>query len=270
MREGDTMAGIDEALLDRLARAVAWRGSRRHAGSMAAALLTALAAPAATSGRDKPRHRRKDRADEVPTPVGRRFCGGIAGIPCPKGFLCIDNRNDQCDPAHGGADCGGICVRKKKKNPCARIRCAAGTVCCPRCGGMCISSDVPCGAILCEPEPCGKTVCQPGEYCCSERCSQCAPIGKRCRDDLCLPDPSNTCGDTVCGPGEFCCNPSCGECAPIAGACTAHYCPPSEGQPCGRRVCPQGQICCNASCGICTKPGGVCPAIACLPVASIG
>jgi hypothetical protein len=227
------MAGIDETLLDRVSRAVAWRGSRRHAGGLAAALLATLVAPAVSRGRDKHRHRRKDRADEVPTPVGKRVCGGIAGLPCPKGFVCSDNPQDGCDPAHGGADCGGICVRKRK-NPCARIRCAAGTVCCPRCGGMCLSPDVPCGAILCEP------------------------------------DPSNRCGDTVCGPGEFCCNPSCGECAPIDGACTARYCPPSEGQPCGRRVCPQGQICCNMGCGICTKPGGACPAIACLPDASTG
>jgi len=228
------MAGFDENLLDRVSRAVAWRGTRRHAGALAAALLAVLAAPAASRGRGTPHNSRHARAGDGPTPVGRRFCGGIAGIPCPQGFVCRDNPRDGCDPAHGGADCGGICVRKRKKNPCARIRCAAGTVCCRRCGGLCLPSDVPCGAILCEP------------------------------------DPSNKCGDNVCGPGEFCCNPSCGKCAPIAGACTAHYCPPSEGQPCGRRVCPQGQICCNASCGICTKPGGVCPAIACPPVASIG
>jgi hypothetical protein len=220
---------MDDKLVERLSRAVAWRGSRRQAGGLAAALLAALAAPVASRGHGPHRHPRHDRADAVPTPGGRRFCGGIAGIPCPKGFVCIDTPNDGCDPAHGGADCGGICVRTPRKNPCARIRCAAGTVCCRRCGGICLPEDVPCGAILCEP------------------------------------DPSNRCGDTVCGPGEFCCNPSCGECAPIGGACTAHYCPPSEGQPCGRRVCPQGQVCCNASCGICTKPGGACPAIACLP-----
>jgi hypothetical protein len=38
------------------------------------------------------------------------FCGGIAGIQCPSGMDCIDNPNDSCDPKHGGADCGGICV----------------------------------------------------------------------------------------------------------------------------------------------------------------
>jgi hypothetical protein len=38
------------------------------------------------------------------------FCGGIAGIPCEAGQTCIDDPSDDCDPNHGGADCGGICV----------------------------------------------------------------------------------------------------------------------------------------------------------------
>jgi len=36
-------------------------------------------------------------------------CGGIAGIACPAGKTCVDDPSDNCDPAHGGADCGGIC-----------------------------------------------------------------------------------------------------------------------------------------------------------------
>jgi hypothetical protein len=39
-----------------------------------------------------------------------QFCGGIAGIQCPAGLKCVDNPADSCDPASGGADCGGICV----------------------------------------------------------------------------------------------------------------------------------------------------------------
>lgn len=39
-----------------------------------------------------------------------QFCGGIAGITCHDASQsCVDNPNDSCDPAHGGADCGGIC-----------------------------------------------------------------------------------------------------------------------------------------------------------------
>jgi hypothetical protein len=36
-------------------------------------------------------------------------CGGIAGIPCPGGGICVDDPTDDCDPQNGGADCGGIC-----------------------------------------------------------------------------------------------------------------------------------------------------------------
>lgn len=36
-------------------------------------------------------------------------CGGIAGIACPGAGSCVDDPSDDCDPSHGGADCGGIC-----------------------------------------------------------------------------------------------------------------------------------------------------------------
>jgi hypothetical protein len=41
-----------------------------------------------------------------------RICGGIAGIPCPTGFVCVDDPRDNCDPRKGGADCIGICRAK--------------------------------------------------------------------------------------------------------------------------------------------------------------
>lgn len=49
-------------------------------------------------------------------PVGKHttleppVCGGIAGFGCPTGLVCVDDPRDYCDPGHGGADCGGICV----------------------------------------------------------------------------------------------------------------------------------------------------------------
>ncbi len=44
-------------------------------------------------------------------------CGGFAGIGCDQdGFVCEDNPLDDCDPAHGGADCGGICKRHRINN----------------------------------------------------------------------------------------------------------------------------------------------------------
>jgi len=36
-------------------------------------------------------------------------CGGFAGLACPGAGKCIDDPSDSCDPAKGGADCGGIC-----------------------------------------------------------------------------------------------------------------------------------------------------------------
>lgn len=65
-----------------------------------------------------------------------QFCGGIAGIPCPSGYTCVDDPTDSCDPNLGGADCGGICKRVHCRksyishdlNQCALIRyfCADG------------------------------------------------------------------------------------------------------------------------------------------------
>ena len=45
------------------------------------------------------------------------FCGGIAGISCPDRLECVDDPNDDCDPAAGGADCGGICATPSKVTP---------------------------------------------------------------------------------------------------------------------------------------------------------
>ncbi|KAK1771494.1 hypothetical protein QBC33DRAFT_554659 [Phialemonium atrogriseum] len=44
------------------------------------------------------------------TCVKPTFCGGFAGIQCEDGKKCVDDPRDGCDPLHGGADCGGICV----------------------------------------------------------------------------------------------------------------------------------------------------------------
>lgn len=45
---------------------------------------------------------------------GGSFCGGIAGVPCPEGFTCVDDPSDTCDPNNSGADCGGFCEKEKK------------------------------------------------------------------------------------------------------------------------------------------------------------
>ncbi|WP_417908927.1 Kazal-type serine protease inhibitor family protein [Candidatus Electronema sp. PJ] len=39
------------------------------------------------------------------------MCGGIANIQCPNGLTCVDDPDDNCNPAQGGADCSGVCVK---------------------------------------------------------------------------------------------------------------------------------------------------------------
>ena len=39
-----------------------------------------------------------------------KLCGGIANLPCPGGFECVDDPRDDCDPRSGGADCSGFCT----------------------------------------------------------------------------------------------------------------------------------------------------------------
>lgn len=54
--------------------------------------------------------------------VGGQFCGGFGNLPCPDGFECVDDANDDCDPANGGADCGGVCVPEPTE--CGEVMCA--------------------------------------------------------------------------------------------------------------------------------------------------
>jgi hypothetical protein len=209
---------------------------------------------------------RRRSSAQVPTPGG--MCGGLAGLPCPEGFACVEDPSDSCDPATGGADCSGVCLPIDDHNPCAAILCIEGTTCCPQCGGICIPDYFTCSEDLCVREPCNRTMCGPGEYCCNESCSLCVGLGQVCTDEYCppTPPPGEPCGSSVCAPGEYCCNESCGICAPLGGGCIELFCgPPSEpGVPCGPTICPLGQVCCNESCGICTPPDGVCIMIACL------
>jgi Kazal-type serine protease inhibitor domain len=67
------------------------------------------------------------------------FCGGIAGIECPKGQTCVDAPDDGCDPDAGGADCGGVCVEQ-----CGDATCAPGTSCCNPLRGICTPPGVAC------------------------------------------------------------------------------------------------------------------------------
>jgi hypothetical protein len=212
--------------IDAFLRIASGRMNRRQAGATSVMLLSLLTGADPAVAQKRTRNAKRERLRSSQHANRRRLCGGIAGLPCPDGFVCVDDPWDDCDPAAGGADCPGICVRKVK-DPCATIRCRQGTQCCPECGGMCIPDD-----ILCS-----------NELCVSERCNQ-----------------------AVCGPGEYCCNESCSRCVGLGQGCTREFCPPGppQGEPCGPTTCPVGQVCCNESCGICTPPDGACILIACI------
>lgn len=153
------------------------------------------------------------------------FCGGFAGFACPDGQVCVDNPHDDCDPAHGGADCGGICKKhaappKKAKcndpsrqyvanSPaeCAVVKfyCAEGEPFFDACG---------CGCTIPDGDPCGGKTCGTGEYCCNDSCGTCAPIGAVCTQQFC---GATTCGPDDCGPQLGLANWLCPDGVTVAG-----------------------------------------------------
>jgi len=152
-------------------------------------------------------------------------CGGLMGLPCPEGYVCLDDSSDSCDPATGGADCIGVCVAQLD-DPCIAMTCLQGTICCPLCGGVCLPADVQCSEDVCASRQCNQVTCGAGEYCCNESCSICAPIGAMCIELFCEPESEVgvVCGKTTCPPGQVCCNESCGICTPPGGMCIALFC----------------------------------------------
>jgi hypothetical protein len=229
------------------------------------------------------------------------FCGGIAGIRCPAGQECVDAPGDGCNPENGGADCGGICV--PATDPCATVRCRAGTRCEVNDEGQaeCVpdpTSD-PCAAVRCR----AGTVCQVNEqggaecvlggpFCGGIAAFTCPGIGE------CIDDPTDDCDATMggadcggvcictqtasCPPGTVfdestkvcdCAtaedpNPCATVLCPDGTRCDLHQGAPtciSDGsQDCGPTICSEGSVCCNFSCGICTQPGMFCTQQACL------
>ncbi len=144
---------------------------------------------------------------EPPPPGG--FCGGIAGIQCPDGQVCVDDGNDDCDPLLGGADCGGVCVIEPGGfcGGIAGIQCPDGQVCVDDgnddcdpllggadCGGVCeFEEPEACGAVLCE------LYCENGFEVDEDGCEICSCAGD--------PEPEPTeCVVAGCN-GELCVGP---------------------------------------------------------------
>ena len=244
---------------------------RRQFAAFSAAIVASLVVPDEAPAAKRQRRNKRGRGDAVDGGTSqtsrkrgknrKRTCGGLTGRPCPRGYICVDDPSDSCDPSNGGADCGGICVKESvTPNPCAAMLCIEGTDCCPNCGGLCVPRGTVCSDRLCGGERCGATVCEAGTYCCNASCNRCAPLGMACTQEACNvdPPPGEQCGPRTCPSGQFCCNPECGVCSPNPNICPMIGCVPSEPQPCGKNFCGPGEYCCNRSCGTCAPLDGAC------------
>jgi hypothetical protein len=126
-----------------------------------------------------------------------QFCGGIANIACPEGQVCVNDPTDNCDPALGGADCGGVCVTDPDPDPaCGDVLCALFCE-----NGFATDED---GCAICQcaedplPEPCHIGGCN-GELCVG-------PDGPDASICIALPEAAcfslSTCGNN--GPNGAC------------------------------------------------------------------
>jgi hypothetical protein len=215
----------------------------------------------------------------APTP---KTCGGIAGIQCPSGQICVDNPNDSCDPNNGGADCSGECIVKQFCGGIAGIQCPSGMNCVDDptdscdpnnggadCGGMCVSAPAPpaCttnGDCIC-PALC--KLCADGVTCATSQCvkgqckcnSFCPPSACTAATDCTGPLPKIAC--RLCSDGSSACpHWECdnGTCQINLGSC------PPQPQACGGIAgiqCPSGMICVDNPTDSCdpTKGGADCP-----------
>jgi len=146
------------------------------------------------------------------TPPPSPTCGGFAGKACPGAGKCVDDPKDSCDPAKGGADCGGICTCVET------VLCTKGSkfdsspsVCAcvpekPVCGPVCLIY-CPFGNVL-DSQGCPTCACNkptPGATCPTDQCTgpgpksanfQC-PDGKTIGGPACVVDANGVCNWTV-------------------------------------------------------------------------
>lgn len=143
----------------------------------------------------------------------RVFCGGIAGIACPGSGKCVDDPADGCDPAKGGADCGGLCS-------CSPVPCPSGApfdgspkVCACVPGG---ASDGGVAAACSDTRPCPPPPCACLDQNMDGKCDNACPV-PACINGVCVNQTSTailkegeSCGgfrppsSPTCGMGLFC------------------------------------------------------------------
>jgi hypothetical protein len=252
-------------------------------------------------------------------------CGGIAGIACPGFGKCVDDPNDSCDPARGGADCGGICSCVQNvacdansnfdssPSVCACVP-VKPPVCPPVCKIYCQYGNVPdangCPTCTCNPDPCATVKCAAGTHCDAGKCAADGPscggiAGTPCPGaGKCVDDPRDSCdparGGADCG-GICSCvqnvactvnttfdsSPSVCACVPVkppvcgpvcdiycqygneldANGCPTCRCNPPPVDPCSAVLCPPGTQC---TAGKCVSTGPSCGGIAGKPCPGLG
>ena len=122
------------------------------------------------------------------------LCGGFAGLPCPEGLHCFDDPEDDCDPANGGADCGGVCLPPPPDS------------CLDHCGGASEDQSCYCDDLCDDYGDC----CSDFEPVCSVGVAPRTPVSGGCAKNAghtCNSDADCTNGG--CG-GETCYNPAGG------------------------------------------------------------
>lgn len=136
------------------------------------------------------------------------FCGGIAGIQCPDGQVCVDDENDDCDPADGGADCGGVCVLEGEA--CAPVLCELFCA-----FGFDVDPETGCEVCACAEQPAGAECVAAGGKCVVGLVESC-PEGLAASAMGCGDAPIET---TCCAPVEPAPDSCVGACGgPAAGA----------------------------------------------------
>ena len=106
-------------------------------------------------------------------------CGGITGKGCSNlNEVCVDDPRDTCDPANGGADCGGICQPKPacvNTKLCMRTSHFDATACAcvpnPVCGGTAQTHCDAQYATGCVDDPNGNCHLGGGDASCTGLCS---------------------------------------------------------------------------------------------------
>lgn len=222
--------------------------------------------------------------DAPPCPQPAK-CGGIVGLPCERGFHCVDDPADECSPERGDADCFGICLPGEDPLRCggiAGVTCPPGLVCVDDPNDTCDDHEGADCPGRCEPSV--PNECTSDEDCpiFDDGCTVCADGSRACATSTCTGGhctilygsctPTIVCGEdgTGCRPGEMClgdpdapCDPNnSGE--PCKGMCV----PIDPIRLCGEggTTCPPGLECTQPDGTTCDDPAGASCAGICMPI----